>query len=232
MQSNDAVQPQSITIPIIMRDCAFGFNRVDPATLTARNLHVIKKCDACGREFAYQKYTDKVFRCCCEKCTDDWKRYSNVGFQRERLYYFRVKVHEKFKEEINPSNYTPLELDIIEVLQRGPATREDLVKAIYGVDYLPSGIVMKRTTIYDGLKKLINKEKIRKYPNYHEGQVRGRPKTMFALQRRITTIKDFPCPSCQNNKYHVDEANKVVECVFCSAEWYLDGNGKPMKTVK
>lgn len=229
MQSNDSIQPQSVVIPIPMRDDPFGYDRIDPAILVAKNLHVIKRCDACGREFAYQKYTSKVFRCCCEKCTADWKRYSNVGFQRERLYYFRVKVHEKFKNDIDPANYTPLELDIIEMLQRGPATRDDLVKAIYGVDHLPSGLVVKRTTIYDGLKKLLDKEKIRRYPKYEAERSRGRPLVMFALQRAITTIKDFPCPSCQNNKYHVDKDNKVVECVFCAAEWYLDGNGKPTK---
>lgn len=232
MQSNDTIQPQSVVIPIPTRTGAIGYDRVDPATLVAKNLHVIKKCDACGREFAYHKYENLVFRCCCDKCTDDWKRYSNVGFQRERLYYFRVKVHDKFKNDVDPTDYTALELDIIEILQRGAADRDDLVKEIYGITFNSSGDPSRRTTIYDALKKLVLKEKVRKYPRYNEAQVRGRPKIMFTLQRAITTIKDFPCPSCKNNKYHVDSINKMAECVFCQAEWYLDSNGKPMKTVK
>jgi len=231
MQSNDTVQPQNITIPIPARDCDFGHDRINPDTLKATNLHVIKKCDACGRSFAYQKYTNMVFRCCCQKCEVDWDKYKNIGFQRERLYYFRVKIHEKFKNGIDHLSYTPLELDVMDVLQRGPMTRDDITKGLYGTTLNTSGNISRRTTIFDAIKKLINKEKVRKYPRYSDPVGRGRPQTVFSLQRAVVTIKDFECPTCMNNKYHVDKANKVVECVFCSAEWYIDETSKKSVTT-
>ncbi|MBN2154157.1 MAG: hypothetical protein JW839_22065 [Candidatus Lokiarchaeota archaeon] len=38
-----------------------------------------------------------------------------------------------------------------------------------------------RTTIYDGLKKLIMRNEVKKYPLYQAERSRGRPQVMFSL---------------------------------------------------
>lgn len=75
------------------------------------------------------------------------------------------KGEDRFK------SLSPLEERLVDILKEGPLTRDQLVKKI----------LVPRTTIYDGLKKLIVRNEVRKYPISGEERSRGRPKVMFEL---------------------------------------------------
>ena len=60
---------------------------------------------------------------------------------------------------------------IIEALQAGPQTRDQLVQKLHA----------PRTTIYDPLRRLIKDGKVVKYPLFKTAQVRGRPQVLFSL---------------------------------------------------
>ncbi|NMC05606.1 MAG: hypothetical protein GYA24_10355 [Candidatus Lokiarchaeota archaeon] len=42
-------------------------------------------------------------------------------------------------------------------------------------------MAIPRTTIYDGLKKLIMRNEVKKYPVYQTERSRGRPQVLFSL---------------------------------------------------
>ncbi|MBD3188945.1 hypothetical protein GF325_19110 [Candidatus Bathyarchaeota archaeon] len=69
------------------------------------------------------------------------------------------------------SSHSELETQLLGVLEDGPKTRDQLVKKL--------GI--PRTTIYDGLKKLIINKEVKKYPLIVPNRGRGRPKVLFEL---------------------------------------------------
>ncbi len=66
---------------------------------------------------------------------------------------------------------TPLEDQLMDLLKEGPLTRDQMVKKLS----------VPRTTIYDGLKKLMVRNCVTKYPLYSEDRGRGRPKIAFTL---------------------------------------------------
>ena len=67
---------------------------------------------------------------------------------------------------------SPIEERLLSILKNGgPLTRDQLVKKMD----------VPRTTIYDGLKKLIMRNEVRKYPFYQAERSRGRPQVMFSL---------------------------------------------------
>jgi predicted ArsR family transcriptional regulator len=67
---------------------------------------------------------------------------------------------------------SPIEERLISILKDGgPLTRDQLVKKMD----------VPRTTIYDGLKKLIMRNEVKKYPYYKADQIRGRPPVMFVV---------------------------------------------------
>ena len=67
---------------------------------------------------------------------------------------------------------SPVEERLIAVLKDGgPLTRDQLVKKMD----------IPRTTIYDGLKKLIMRSEVRKYPFYQVERARGRPQVLFSV---------------------------------------------------
>ena len=67
---------------------------------------------------------------------------------------------------------SPMEEKVIAVLKDGgPLTRGQLVKKM-GVP---------RTTIYDGIRKLIARGEVKKYPFYQTERSRGRPQILFSL---------------------------------------------------
>jgi predicted ArsR family transcriptional regulator len=75
-------------------------------------------------------------------------------------------------ENIKDKSISPIEEQLIGVLKDGgPLTRDQLVKKM--------GI--PRTTIYDGLKKLIMLNEVKKYPFYQTERSRGRPQVLFSL---------------------------------------------------
>jgi predicted ArsR family transcriptional regulator len=67
---------------------------------------------------------------------------------------------------------SPIEERLISILKDGgPLTRDQLVKKMD----------VPRTTIFDGLKKLIQRDEVKKYPFYETQRSRGRPQVMFSL---------------------------------------------------
>ncbi|MEX2683143.1 MAG: helix-turn-helix domain-containing protein [Candidatus Sigynarchaeota archaeon] len=67
---------------------------------------------------------------------------------------------------------SPIEAQLISVLKEGgPLTRDQLVKKLS----------IPRTTIYDGLKKLMQRNEVKKYPFYQPERARGRPQVLFSL---------------------------------------------------
>jgi len=65
----------------------------------------------------------------------------------------------------------PLQQDIISILrEHGPATRAELIEELQ----------MPRTTIYDGLRKLMKRKIVARFPGERTGK-RGRPKVIFEL---------------------------------------------------
>ena len=67
---------------------------------------------------------------------------------------------------------SPIEERLISLLKDGgPLTRDQLVKKM----------AVPRTTIYDGLKKLITRNEVKKYPFYQTERSRGRPQILFSI---------------------------------------------------
>ena len=67
---------------------------------------------------------------------------------------------------------SPIEERLISILKDGgPLTRDQLVKKMD----------IPRTTIYDGLKKLIMRNEVKKYPFYQTERSRGRPQVLFSI---------------------------------------------------
>lgn len=67
---------------------------------------------------------------------------------------------------------SPIEERLIAILKDGgPLTRDQLV----------TKMACPRTTVYDGLKKLIHRDEVKKYPFYQTDRVRGRPQVLFSL---------------------------------------------------
>lgn len=67
--------------------------------------------------------------------------------------------------------HTPIEEELVDLLKEGPITRDQMVRRLR----------KPRTTIYDGLKRLIVRNEAKKFPLVLGGRARGRPKVLFAL---------------------------------------------------
>jgi predicted ArsR family transcriptional regulator len=80
-------------------------------------------------------------------------------------------ISSSLSDEKNKS-ISPIEERLISILKDGgPLTRDQLVKKMD----------VPRTTIYDGLKKLIMRNEVKKYPFYQTERSRGRPQVMFTV---------------------------------------------------
>jgi predicted ArsR family transcriptional regulator len=75
------------------------------------------------------------------------------------------------KDDLKIKSISGIEEKLYNVLHEGPLTREQLVKKL-GVP---------RTTVYDGLKKLIVRNEVKKYPVWATERTRGRPQVLFSL---------------------------------------------------
>lgn len=68
-------------------------------------------------------------------------------------------------------SHSKLEVQLLDLLSNGAMTRGEMVKKL--------GI--PRTTIYDGLKRLIVRNEVKKFPLHTQERSRGRPKVLFSL---------------------------------------------------
>ena len=70
---------------------------------------------------------------------------------------------------------SPIEEKLIAVLKDGgPLTRDQIVQKLSS----------HRTTVYDGLNKLIKRNEVKKYPFYQAERSRGRPQVLFCIVGR------------------------------------------------
>nr|MDO8113935.1 helix-turn-helix domain-containing protein [Candidatus Sigynarchaeota archaeon] len=75
------------------------------------------------------------------------------------------------KDDMKLKSISPIEEKLLVVLKEGPLTRDQLVKKL----------AVPRTTIYDGLKKLIVRNEVKKYPLFATERSRGRPQVLFTI---------------------------------------------------
>ena len=82
-----------------------------------------------------------------------------------------LKMENTKLEEIQEEDLNPLQSDLVDILKKnGPLTRSQMV------DLLSK----PRTTIYDNLSGLINREMVKKFSR--QVNTRGRPVVFFKLQ--------------------------------------------------
>jgi predicted ArsR family transcriptional regulator len=74
-------------------------------------------------------------------------------------------------DDVKIKSLTQIEEQLIGVLKQGPLTRDQLVKKL----------AIPRTTIYDGLKKLILRNEVKKNPVFQTERSRGRPQVLFSV---------------------------------------------------
>jgi len=75
------------------------------------------------------------------------------------------------KDDLKLKSISPIEEKLLGLLKEGPQTRNELVKKLS----------VPRTTIYDGLKKLITRNEVKKFPLFATERSRGRPQVLFSL---------------------------------------------------
>jgi predicted ArsR family transcriptional regulator len=81
------------------------------------------------------------------------------------------KMENKEQNEIDEENLNPLQENLVDILKKnGPLTRSQMV------DMLEK----PRTTIYDNLSGLINRDMVKKFSR--QVNTRGRPVVFFKLQ--------------------------------------------------
>lgn len=81
------------------------------------------------------------------------------------------KTIQERAESIKKTPHSTLEKQLIQILEGGPKTRDQMVKK--------TGI--PRTTVYNNLEKLIIRKEVKKFPLYPNERARGRPKIIFQL---------------------------------------------------
>lgn len=74
-------------------------------------------------------------------------------------------------DDLKITSISTIEDELLGVLKGGPLTRDQLVQKIN----------KPRTTIYDGLRKLIMRNQVKKYPIFATDRPRGRPQVLFSL---------------------------------------------------
>lgn len=201
-------------------DEVFGKHRIDPKSDDVTDfpsIHVVKKCDTCGRKFAYKQYEGRVYRNCCEICEFIWPKISRYRSEKRLvLFYYREKVKGESEAELNEAryfDYSQLELDVLfNMLDKG-IDIYDLTERIFG----NRKVMQKRSSVARACKELILKGKIKKYKSLSSAGI-GRPRTKYKLVKRILVIEK-KCPNCNNNNYHVLEDEKKIQCIYCNLKW-------------
>ena len=131
----------------------------------------------------YQHITDKLtkkFKCACaEKLHNDTRfrdhRGTKIVVVHTRARHFIMDSNvinlSSEKDDMKLKSISAIEERLIALLKEGPHTRDQLVKKL----------AVPRTTIYDGLRKLIIRNEVKKYPLFATDRSRGRPQVLFSL---------------------------------------------------
>jgi len=75
------------------------------------------------------------------------------------------------KDDLKIKSISAIEDKLVGVLKEGSLTRDQIVRKL----------AVARTTVYDGLKKLIVRNEVKKYPVFATERARGRPQVLFSL---------------------------------------------------
>jgi hypothetical protein len=94
-----------------------------------------------------------------------WQQYHPDEYDDYRRA--RTEMNIGFKIESISAN----EERLVALLKEGPQTRDQLVRKLH----------VPRTTIYDGLRKLIERDEVKKFPLFATERSRGRPQVLFSL---------------------------------------------------
>lgn len=213
----------------------FGQFRISTTYQTVRDrldLYVVMECDTCGRKYALEKAAGRIIRTCSTWCSQVWDKFAKLPTQRCKLYFYRVKVTAEYKDaikQINPDDpqmiecfYSDMELRVLDELGRGSANRDQLIEAIGE----------PRTTIYDAIRKLMAKgkvkvNKVQRAELHKKGP--GTSVSYFCLVRPIIILQK-QCKICGNDKFHVEGPPRdphTIQCVFCNTIWKLKGGDDP-----
>ena len=71
---------------------------------------------------------------------------------------------------------------LVALLKEGPQTRDQLAAKMFpDAGYTKRGEHRRRSTVYDGLRKLIVRNEVKKFPLFATERSRGRPQVLFCL---------------------------------------------------
>lgn len=116
-------------------------------------------------------------RYACRDCVSfTWFDDGSIRYRTcmEGYRYKTCPVAAKAREELEKKRdhqFAMVDEQITVVLKDKPLTRDQLVEKTGA----------PRTTVYDGLKRLIMRNEAKKYPFYETERNRGRPRVLFAL---------------------------------------------------
>jgi len=107
----------------------------------------------------------------CSKFIPDKGPSFEVKLKRPGLNGYDDRQVASNKESLELESISPIEEALLVLLKEGPQTRDQLVKKT----------TLPRTTLYDGLRKLIIRNEVKKYPVYATDRSRGRPQVLFSI---------------------------------------------------
>ena len=188
--------------------------------------YTFEECDTCGRKFAYLKHKNRVVKYCCDACEASWDEIVKTRPEDMLdLYFYRVKVPDELTSgdvgDFYCREYSRLELNIILMLKRDPATAPYLVEKIFGLEYTGSLQLKHRSAMISALNRLIGLKMVKKYKVHRHDSI-GRPPVKYALTGHIVTTHK-KCPHCKNNNYRVLKADGKLKCIYCGLEWTVPG---------
>ena len=125
------------------------------------------------------KLTKKFKSACAEKLYNDTRFRDPCGTKivvvHTRARHFLMESNtinlSSEKDDMKLKSISAIEERLVALLKEGPQTRDQLVKKM----------AIPRTTIYDGLRKLITRNEVKKFPLFATDRSRGRPQVLFSL---------------------------------------------------
>jgi DNA-binding HxlR family transcriptional regulator len=198
----------------------FGKNRIDGESdeVTSNpNGYNVRECDTCGRKFAWNRFDMRMYRNCCESCSEIWDKSGNLRSNAVmKLYYYRVKVPRELKGmdigDYHHVDFLRLELDIL-LRIRANGRPMHVYQLAEKLERSPKAIDKK-------CRMLVKKNLLRRVKTKPIGP--GRPKIKYALTNRVVTLYKT-CPKCGNNNYHVLDRENKIQCIGCKLKWVIPG---------
>jgi|SRR5271157_5050106 len=113
-----------------------------------------------------RRYIDRIHYQKCPVCN---QHHHAILVHLRDMHPAEYKIYIMTKQRIN--SISAIEERLLAILKDGPHTRDQLVKKMD----------VPRTTIYDGLRRLIMHNEVKKFPLFATERSRGRPQVLFSL---------------------------------------------------